>query len=136
MTFFNQHNQQLHTHMGCLPGSFDKRDCKLSSLVPNIVIFLLIADEWCWVSGPDAGNELCSEIMPLISSASFSASLYSFTHESEEDAIGLKERRKWKKKKQTNMMFTWEKWRNSTAINRWTKLGCSFLSTFGVILQS
>lgn len=73
--------------MGCFPGSFDKRDCKLSSLVPNIVIFLRIADAWRWASGPDVGNELRSEIMPLISSASFNASLYSFIHESAEDAI-------------------------------------------------
>lgn len=78
------------TYMGCFPGSFDKRDCKLSSLVPNIVIFLRIAEAWRWVSGPDAGNELRSDIIPLISSPSFTASLYSFIHESEEDAIYLK----------------------------------------------
>jgi hypothetical protein len=56
--------------------------------------FLIRVNELC----SDEGNELCPEIMPLISSASFIASLYSFNHESEEDAIGLilgeKERKK------------------------------------------
>lgn len=77
--------------MGCFPGSLDKRDCKLSSLVPNMVIFLRMADAWRWDSGPDAGNEFRSDIMALISSASFIASLYSFIHESEAEAIELKE---------------------------------------------
>lgn len=75
--------------MGCFPGSLDKRDSKLSSLVPKIVIFLLMAVACLWVSGPDAGSELRSDIMTLISSASFNASLYSFTHESPEDPIDL-----------------------------------------------
>lgn len=79
------------TYMGCFPGSLDKRDCKLSNLVPNMVIFLRMADAWRWDSGPDAGIELRSDIMPLISSASFIASLYSFIHESEAEAIELKE---------------------------------------------
>lgn len=60
--------------MGCFPGSFNKRDCKLSSLVPSIVIFLRIADAWRCVSDPDVGSEILSEIMPFISSASFDAS--------------------------------------------------------------
>ena len=72
------------------PVGLDNMDCNPSSLVPKIVIFLLIADAWRWVSGPDAGKELLSDIIPLISSAILTASLYSFTHESEEDAIDLK----------------------------------------------
>jgi len=40
-SFLNQGKHRLNTHF---TGSFDKRDCKLSSRVPNIVIFLLIAD--------------------------------------------------------------------------------------------
>lgn len=80
----------MMTYMCCFPGSVDNSDRKLSSLVPNIVIFLRIAETWRCVSGPDAGNELRSDIIPLISSASFTASLYSFIHESEEDAIDLK----------------------------------------------
>lgn len=90
MNILNQNDEQLHTYRGCFPGSFDKRDCKLSSLVPNIVIFFLVEDDCRWASGPDAGQELHSETMLLISSASFVASLYSFTHASEE-AIDLKE---------------------------------------------
>jgi hypothetical protein len=93
MNILNQNDEQLHTHRGGFAGTFDKRDCKLSSLVPNIVIFLLIADDCRWVSGPDAGFELHSETMLLMSSASFIASLYSFTHWSELEAIDLKEKK-------------------------------------------
>lgn len=62
-------------------------DSKLSSLVQRIVIFLRIAVKWRWISGPDAGKELLSEIMAPMSSASFEASLNSLIHVSEEDAI-------------------------------------------------
>lgn len=82
------------SYIGCLPGSFVRRDCKLSRRVPKMVIFLRIAEEWRWLSGPEVGNVLRSEIMPLISSANFDASLYSFIHESEEDdAIFLQQKR-------------------------------------------
>ena len=74
------------TYFGCF-GTFDKRASKLSSLVPRIVIFLLIADVCLWVSGPDEGNEPLPEIIAVISSASLEASLNSFNHKSKEDAI-------------------------------------------------
>lgn len=48
-----------------------------------------MADEYRWASGPVVGKELLSEIMLFISSASFTASLYSLTHGSPEDAIYL-----------------------------------------------
>ncbi|GER57663.1 tryptophan synthase beta chain [Striga asiatica] len=75
-------------HKDCLPGSFDKRDCRLSSLVPSMVIFLRIEDACRWASGPDAGSEFLSDIMFVMSSESLTASLYSLTQESPEDAIG------------------------------------------------
>lgn len=77
------------TYKGCLAGSFVRRDCKLSSLVPSMVIFLRIADEWRCASGPDP-KELLSDIMLVISSASLEASLYSLVHGSDEEAICLK----------------------------------------------
>lgn len=51
-----------------------------------------MADEWRCASGPDAGKELLSDIMPEMSSASFTASLYSLIHESAEDAIDLQDK--------------------------------------------
>lgn len=39
-----------------------------------MVIFLQRAEAWHWLSGPEVGNVLRSEIMPLISSASLDAS--------------------------------------------------------------
>ncbi|GER57661.1 S-locus lectin protein kinase family protein [Striga asiatica] len=75
-------------HKDCLPGSFDRRDCRLSSLVPSMVIFLRIEDACRWASGPDAGSEFLSDIMFVMSSESLTASLYSLTQESPEDAIG------------------------------------------------
>lgn len=58
------------------------------------MIFLLIADAWRCASGPEAGNELLSDIMLVISSASFSPSLYSRIHESPEEAITWRNIRK------------------------------------------
>lgn len=69
------------------PVGLDKRDCNPSSRVPKIVIFLRTAEAWRCVSGPDEGKEPLPEIMPLIPSAIFIASLYSFIHVSEGDAI-------------------------------------------------
>ncbi|GER47725.1 Spc97 / Spc98 family of spindle pole body (SBP)component [Striga asiatica] len=58
------------------------------NLVPSMVIFLRIEDACRWASGPDAGSEFLSDIMFVMSSESLTASLYSLTQESPEDAIG------------------------------------------------
>lgn len=68
-------------------GILDNNVTKLSSLVPRMVIFLRMADVWRIISGPDCGRELLSAIMELISSTSLDASVYSFIHGSEDDAI-------------------------------------------------
>lgn len=68
-------------------GILDNNASKLSSLVQRIVIFLRMADVWRIISGPDCGRDPLSAIMELISSASLDASLYSFIHGSEDEAI-------------------------------------------------
>lgn len=47
----------MTTYICCFVGSFERRDSKLSSRVPRIVIFLRVAEEWRCLSGPDGGNE-------------------------------------------------------------------------------
>ena len=68
-------------------GILPSNDSKLSSLVPRIVIFLRMAEVCRIISGPDCGRDPLSAIMELMSSASLDASLYSFIHGSEDDAI-------------------------------------------------
>jgi len=68
-------------------GILVSNDSKLSSLVPRIVIFLRMAEVCRIISGPDCGRDTLSAIMVLMSSASLDASLYSFTHGSDDDAI-------------------------------------------------
>lgn len=76
-----------YTYILCLPGSLDKSDCKVSSFVLSIVIFLRAVDIWRCICDPESGNELLWETMSLTSSTSFDASLSSRIHGSEDDAI-------------------------------------------------
>lgn len=77
------------TYKDCFPGSLDKSDWRLSSLVLSMVTFLRTADRCRCASGPVADNELLPDIMFVISSASLIASLYSLTHGSAAAAISL-----------------------------------------------
>lgn len=71
--------------------SFNKRDYKLSRVILYVITFLLLLYECHCVSSPDVSVELISEIMPVIPSTTFTASIYFLDHEFIEEAIILKD---------------------------------------------
>lgn len=85
--FFDNCFLICNIYIGCMVGSFDKIDFKLSSLVFNMVIFRRVVEKCRCVCGLVGGSVFVSEIMLFILLVSFEVLLYFRIYDLEGDVI-------------------------------------------------